>query len=84
MIFYRQCTLQKKLPDSRAEIQVTWLPEEFCVRGKVLKLQANGVWSDGWIVSQIGEHRCGEKQLPYVRGEIRRHRELTGDALEKR
>lgn len=83
MTYYRQCTLQKRLPDNTTSNQVSWIPEEFCLRGKVLKLLTNGVWVDGWIVSQVGEHRIGEKQLPYVRGEIRSHREATGDALAK-
>jgi hypothetical protein len=49
--FYRQCTLRKKSEKGYLE-QVSWIPEPFCVEGKVLKLREEGTenWDDGWVV----------------------------------
>jgi hypothetical protein len=53
---YRQCVLKKQLSDEAYEQQVSWIPEPFCVTGKVLKLQnTDGTWENGWIVTEAGE-----------------------------
>lgn len=83
MTYYRQCTLQKRQAGGRTGNQVAWLPEKFCQPGQVLQLFVNHAWDNGWTVTQVGPYRCGERQLPYVRGDIRNHREQTGDAEPK-
>jgi hypothetical protein len=52
---YRQCHLQKKDGDALWE-QTSWIPEPYCVVGKVVKLKdANGNWEDGWKVVSASE-----------------------------
>ncbi len=50
-LYYRQCTLRKKTPDGYME-QVSYIPEPFCVKDKVLKLRIEDTdqWDDGWVV----------------------------------
>jgi len=42
---YRQCLVRRG-----AVQQTTWIPSEFAVTGGVVKLQDEGVWTDGWLV----------------------------------
>jgi len=43
-MFYRQCLLVRK-----GVQQVAWIPEEFAVRGKYVRIRA----SDGWRVEAV-------------------------------
>lgn len=53
-LHYRQCHLKKKDGNATLE-QVSWIPEPFCVVGKVLKLKDDhGNWDDGWKVVFAG------------------------------
>jgi hypothetical protein len=49
---YTQCELVKEGIDS-----VAWIPTKFAVVGKILRIKENGVWTDGWYVSKIFNHR---------------------------
>ena len=49
MGFHRQCKLIKG--DATT---VSWLPEEFAIVNKLVKLKDNGVWVDGWKVEFVG------------------------------
>lgn len=45
-----QCRLRR-----RNTWTVSWIPEQFAHKGKVLKLKSdNGEWVDGWIVESAG------------------------------
>jgi hypothetical protein len=60
-VFYRQCRLQKKIATGVTE-QVSYIPEPFCVLGKVLKLRdEDGNWSDGWKVIFAAQSRRSEE-----------------------
>jgi hypothetical protein len=61
MTYYRQCVLVK-----RATQQVAWIPEEFAVVGKYVKLKED----DGWKVTNTSEHRQSEE---YVQAHERDH-----------
>jgi len=75
---YRQCRLERRVGTRRIE-QVTHLPEEFAVVGRVLKLKDEGKWTDGWRVLTAGEL----VEPPDIHKMIRGHRENTGDSLPK-
>ena len=48
---YKQCGLKR---DSKH--MVSWLPVEFCVKDKVVKLkQKDGSFQDGWEVTSVGD-----------------------------
>jgi hypothetical protein len=77
--YYRQCRLNK----SGMLDQVSWIPEQFAVLGKVLKLRnEGGEWDDGWVVKNVGDTRLDE--TPHAEGLIRSHRRATGDSLPKK
>ena len=60
MIYYRQCQLKKG-----SSIMVSWVPEEFCIEGKFLKLKDHDKeWEDGWKVICVSENRVDD---PYLR-----------------
>ena len=76
--YYRQCKMQKH--DS---FQTSFLPEEFAIKNKVIKLRDNGVWDDGWQVIEVSSFRRTEESLPDYHAEIKRHRKATGDSQPK-
>ena len=64
--------------------QTSYIPEPFCVVGKVLKLRdEDGEWNDGWIVETAGKDRVDGDRLPDYHKEIKGHRQATGDSLPK-
>jgi hypothetical protein len=79
--FYRQCRLEKKISTGVLQ-QVSYIPEPFCVVGKILKLKENNGWSNGWEVLSAGEKRDGAV-LPDPHQEIKNLRRATGDSLPK-
>jgi hypothetical protein len=44
---YNQCKLQKG-----NTFQVSWLPKEFAVVGRYVKLKEDGKWDNGWQVNE--------------------------------
>jgi len=76
--FYRQCNLRNGNSHT-----TSWLPEEYAVKGKVLKLKKDDEsWEDGWIVESAGD-KIDEKCLPDFHREIKAHKKRTGDSLPK-
>lgn len=76
--YYRQCLLSKQQLE-----QTSWIPEQYAIKGKILKIKDNGVWVNGWIVGNVGERRIKEWLLPNPRLEVKQHRKATGDSLPK-
>lgn len=82
-IYYRQCRLEKKT-DRGVCCQTSWLPEQYAVKGKYLKLKDdNGEWINGWLVVEASSSSRAEHLLPDYHTEIKSHRRATGDALPK-
>lgn len=81
-VYYKQCHLTKKTKETTWE-QTSFIPEEFAVVGKVIKIKENGVWDDGWIVKEAGSRRVHEDLLPDSHTQVKRHRQATGDSLPK-
>lgn len=80
-VFYRQCRLRKDYKNGSYSEQVSYIPEPFCVKGKVLKLRdADGVWDNGWVVMSASENRHADEELPDVHKSLRGHRKQTGDS----
>lgn len=73
---YVQCTLGKE-----NLIRTSWIPKEFAVPGKILKLKDKDKWDDGWQVMQAGSTTYLE-DLDINRS-IREHKKRTGDSLPK-
>ncbi len=76
---YAQCTLTRK-----NQIQVSFIPEKFAIKGKTLKLKNDqDEWENGWVVDSIGEFR-DEDSVPDVHNSIKEHRKRTGDSMPKK
>ena len=57
-MWYRQCAMEKPLPSGGVMSTISWIPEEFAVIGKFLKLDDD----DGWRVKMVGA-RKGDKEV---------------------
>lgn len=76
---YKQCKLVFFRNDGISigcRTQVSWIPADYAVKGKYIKLKEDGMWSDDWKVSEIyGE--CDEKALPNVHKMVKSHRKAN-------
>lgn len=78
---YRQCLLRKHVDHTTTQSQVTWLPDQYAVQGRVLKLRyADGTWVDGWVVKVAGTEAVPESRLPDSHAATRAHLRRTGDS----
>lgn len=78
-IYYRQCFLQKN-----NTYQMSWIPEKFAVKGKIIRLRKeDDTWDDGWVVKEAYSTRLEGDDLPDFHSDIKHHRKNTGDALLK-
>lgn len=83
VIYYRQCRLEKKV-EGGSKQQVSYIPDQFAVVGKVLKLRdSDKNWEDGWVVLGAGGKRA-EHELPDFHELIKGHLRATGDTEPKR
>jgi len=81
--FYRQCYLEKPTTEGTS-CQMSWIPEKFAVKDKVLKLKDDdGNWDNGWIVRTVGTFRREDEDLPDSHSAIKGHRKTTGDSMPK-
>lgn len=48
-----QCLLAKANESGGSNLTVAWLPEKYAIKGKVLKIESNGEWEDGWVVDTV-------------------------------
>lgn len=51
-----QCLLAKTNESGGSNLTVAWLPEKYAITGKILKIQNNGEWEDGWVVDTVYTH----------------------------
>ena len=80
---YVQCTLKRTAASTTSTI-TSYLPIAFAKHKRVVRLRDDqGVWTDGWIVEQVGDTLVEENQLPDYRKAIRAHRQKTGDSLRR-
>lgn len=60
--------------------QTSYIPEQFAIMNKILKLKENGEWDDGWKVIEIGSLRLKEENLPNYHQLSKSHLKATGDS----
>lgn len=78
-VFYRQCRLAK--PTATGEFRlVSWIPDQYAVPGKVVRLWENGTWDDGWVVRSAGQTRYAAADVPDFHELSKSHLRATGDA----
>jgi hypothetical protein len=60
-VHYRQCRVRRSQGSGTYSEQVPYLPEAYCTRRRVLRLRdADGNWTDGWVINDSGEAVFGE------------------------
>jgi len=65
--FFVQCLLYKEVNVGILKT-VSWIPEKFADKGRVLKLKGDdGVWSNGWIVQETYGNNTKEFILSHER-----------------
>lgn len=62
---YSQCRLAKKVKNGEYKM-ISWIPEEFAVKGKVLKLFDGENWDNGWEVISAGKSKPGRDYQDHV------------------
>lgn len=76
--------MRKKHSETSYSEQVSYIPEEFAVISKVLKLRdTEGVWDDGWRVISVSASRHADEDIPDYHDQIKNHRRATGDSMKK-
>lgn len=75
---YIQCKLSKN-----NLVRVAFIPKEFAIIGKSLKIKNGEVWENGWVVVRTSTIIVDEAHLPDSHSEIKSHRKKTGDASPK-
>lgn len=83
MMYYKQCRLRKDNKDGSYSEQVSYIPEKFCVKNKILKLKDGTKWDNGWVVTFVSKEKVDESKLPDYWSEIKGHRRATGDSNRK-
>jgi len=58
MTYYKQGAIQKK-----NITMIIWIPEEYVVKDKLLKIKLHGIWEDGWKVIRTFSVRKSEKDV---------------------
>lgn len=75
---YKQVLLKKNETSYRV-----FVPKEFAVIGKLLRVKEEDVWVDGWRVEEISSNEVDEDHLPDSHKAIKAHRNQTGDSAPK-
>jgi len=76
--------MRKKHSETSYSEQVSYIPEEFAVLNKFLKLRdSEGVWDDGWKVISVSTTCHADDDIPDYHKQIKDHRNATGDSMKK-
>lgn len=71
MSYHRQCVLVKPNGKSSNKTIISWIPEEYAVINKYVKLKNDGIWEDGWKVTEVGSRKLSkdinERSRDYLR-----------------
>lgn len=49
---YTQCRLEKDTPTGGVWKHTAWIPSEFAKVGRLLDIEMDGEWSEGWRVTE--------------------------------
>lgn len=79
---YVQCKLSKAIGNMQRKFEISYIPSKYAIKGKILKIEIDGVWEDGWNVTEVYKNSETDEP-PDWRKSIRSHRDNTGDSLPK-
>lgn len=69
---YFQCSLKRK-----TGTLVSFIPENFAVLGKIVKLKDDGKWTNGWKVEAISSISITGEDLDKIEKQYRVHRKVS-------
>jgi hypothetical protein len=75
---YTQCELVKQ-----NIFQVAWIPSQFAVVGKTLKIKENGIWEDDWKVTHVFGVKLFKKVEEQERDYLKFHVDAKPKEIEK-
>lgn len=65
--YYCQCRLKKVLKLGEISHEVSWIPEKFAQKGRLLKIKRNGVWDNGWEVINVWDKKSRDEVMEMSR-----------------
>jgi hypothetical protein len=68
---YKQCKLIKD-----GVYEQVYIPSEFAIQGKSVKIKRNGTWDDGWLVEEVWQE-VDEAFLDAMRNALKHQREVS-------
>ncbi len=84
IMWYRQCKLCKYTSTKSHKLsRVAFIPDEFTIINRRIKIKEDGVWNVGWVVTEVSSTKTPENCLPDSHKEIKAHRKHTGDNTPK-
>lgn len=57
-IFYKQCMMT-----NNGRTMMRWIPENFAIKGKILKIKTEDGWENGWIIDTVFNQRLSSPEL---------------------
>ena len=55
----------------------SWIPQEFAVVGRCVKLKRKNGWDDHWIVKTVNPTKIDEELIDTIENQYRIHRKTT-------
>ena len=59
--YYYQCRLKKMVELGQLSHEVSWIPEKYAQKGRILKIKRNGRWDNGWEVINVWGKKSKEE-----------------------
>lgn len=70
------CMLEKKTEKNTISTH-SWIPQEFAVKGRCVKLKTKNGWDDHWIVKTVNPTKVDSDLIETVEKQHRIHRKTT-------
>lgn len=73
----REMSRQCRLRHETGVIDTTWIPVEFAVKGKPLRLKRDGGWQEGWMVEEAFSGDLPSEVVQERERDFKNHRKAT-------
>lgn len=70
--YHAQCVLKKE-----NTLRTSWIPEKYAIKGKIVGLKTDGIWSEGWEIRTVSSNRLPSSTMKFIRDEHMHHRSVT-------
>lgn len=74
--FYVQCRLKREVRRGIFQSMVSWLPDKFAAKGRILRLKNRGEWEDGWQVMETWS-KCEAEKVEARERDYLKQREVS-------